>query len=128
MHSMSTPQEQVATVANTIISLLAQADALRMSINAASTDWTNMGVANRINAFPTAPLTSTGALGTPDASPVNANPIDTRITPGSLLNKTISAQNIASMLTGLQGIAAVVNGQAVPGANAGLAQLIALTR
>jgi hypothetical protein len=59
---------------------------------------------------------------------VNANPIDTRITPGSLLNKTISAQNIASMLTGLQGIAAVVNGQAVPGANAGLAQLIALTR
>jgi hypothetical protein len=124
---MSTQQDQVAAVANNLISLLAQADSLRNAINAASGDWTNLTVATRINAFPTAPLNSTGGLGTPDGTPVVANPIDTRVAPGTLLTKAVSPNNIAGMLTGLQGIAAAVNGQAVS-ANGALAQLIALTR
>lgn len=125
---MSTQENQVAAISNKIVNLLGQADSLRLQINAVSSDWTNLGAATKLNAFPTAAITSTGALGTVDVSPNNANPIDTRGTlAGAQLSGAISANNIAGMLTGLQGIATVVNGGSVA-ANGALASLIALTR
>lgn len=123
---MSTQENQVATTANSIIQLLAAAYQLQQQINAVSSAWTNLSAATKLNAFPTAPLSSTGGLGTADGSSVTTDPIDTRVAPGTQIVMAVSATQIAGMLTGLQGIASVVGGSAVS-ANGALAQLIALT-
>lgn len=125
---MATQENQTASVANRIIQLLASADGLRLQINAVSTDWTNLSAATKLAAFPTALATATGALGTVDVSPDVTHPIDTRGTlAGAQLTNAISSNNIAGMLTGLQGIATVINGGSVA-ANGALASLIVLTR
>ena len=110
---MATTQEtQAANTANTIINLTGSMLAIKQQIDAVSTQWTNLGVANMVNAFPTAPLLTTGGLGTADVSPNVAHPIDTRTTDGALINRAIAANDIASMLTYLQGLSTAIGGGA----------------
>lgn len=123
---MSTQQDQVVNNANTLLNLASQAWSLKQQIDVASAAWTNLGVASKVNAFPTAPATSTGGLGTADGSPVVANPIDTRVAPGSALSVAISPNNLASLLTFLQGLSTAIGGGAVS-ANGAAVQLVALT-
>lgn len=122
---MSTTREtQAAGVANLILQLVAQAQSLKLSIDQASATWTNLSVANMINAFPSAPTLTTGALGTADGTPNVANVIDTRTVDGALLLRAISANDIASMLTFLQGVSSCIGGSAVS-ANGAAVSLIA---
>jgi len=120
----TTRQTQAASVANSLVQLVLQAYNLKLAIDQNSATWTNLGVANMINAFPTAPALTTGALGTADGSPTVANPIDTRTVDGALLLRAISANDLASMLTYLQGISSCIGGTAVS-ANGAALSLIA---
>ena len=121
---MITQQTQTANTVNTMMSLLAQFAALQQQVDTTSAQWTNLSVANMINAFPTAALATTGALGTADGSPNVAHVIDTRTTDGALINRAISANDLASILTVLQGISSVIKGSAVS-ANGATVSLIA---
>lgn len=124
---MVTQETQVAGLANQIINLTSALDGVRLQINALSSEWTNISAATKLNAFPTAPLTTTGGIGgTPDGTPVTTNPINTGVAPGSLVTRAISASNIAGLLTYLQGVASAIGGSAVS-ANGAAAQQIALT-
>lgn len=123
---MSTQQDQVVGVANQLLNLTSQLWSIQQQINNASAAWTNLGVAAKVNTFPTAPLTSTGSLGTADGSPVVANLIDTRVSPGNAVSVAISSNNLASLLTFLQGISTAIGGGAVS-ANGAATQLVALT-
>jgi hypothetical protein len=121
-----TTEAQTAAVANGIITLVAQCNGLKAQIDALATQWTNLGAANLLNAFNTAAITSTGGIGTVDGTPNVAHIINTSVAPGSLLTRSISANNIASMLTYLQGVSSAIGGNAVS-ANGAAASLIALT-
>lgn len=123
---MPTQETQVDSIANTIINLTSAVDGIRQQINAVSAAYTNLSAATKLNNFPTAPLTTTGGLGTADASPVVTNPIDTRTVIGGGISRAVSANNLAGMMTGLQGIATVINGGSVA-ANGAWQQLVALT-
>lgn len=123
---MSTQQDQAIAVANQLLNLTSSLWAIQQQINTASSAWTNLSVAAKIAAFPTAPANSTGGLATGDGSPNVANPIDTRVPPGSSLSVAISSNNLASILTFLQGISTAIGGGAVS-ANGAAVQLVALT-
>lgn len=120
----TTRQTQAADVANGIIGLVAQAQNLKASIDALSSRWTNLSVANMVNAFPTAPTLTNGALGTADVTPNVVNVIDVRTVDGALIGRAISANDIASMLTFLQGLSTCIGGGAVS-ANGAAASLTA---
>ena len=121
-----TPETQAADVANRIIGVAAQLNGIAQQIAAISAQWTNGTVATKLNAFPTAPLLTTGALGTADGSPNTANPIDTRTTDGALINRAISATTLAGLLTYLQGIGTAIGGGAIS-ANGASVQQVAQT-
>ena len=118
-------EAQAANIANTIIQVTATLYGIEQQINQLASQWTNLSVATKLNNFPTAPLTATGALGTADGTAVVTDPIDTRAIPGTLLTRPMSANNIASLLTYLQGVSAAIAGTAVS-ANGAAAQLVAL--
>ena len=118
-------EAQAANIANTIIQVTATLYGIQQQINQFSAQWTNLSVATKLNNFPTAPLTSTGQLGTVDGTPVVTNPINTAVIPGTLLTRPVSAQNLASLLTYLQGVSSAIGGSAVS-ANGAAAQLVAL--
>lgn len=121
----TTAELQVAALINNMIALAGQSVALQRAIDVVSSQWTNLAAANKVNAFNTAATTTTGGLGTPDASPVVTNPIDIRTAPGTEINVAISANSIAGILTGLQGISSAIKGSAV-GANGAWPQLASL--
>lgn len=116
---------QVATVANTLGSLLTQCAGLQQQIATASADWTNIGAAALLNAFPTYTPDSTGGIGTPDGSSNTAHPINTSVAPGNEITLALSANQYASILTLLQGISSAIGGAAVS-ANGAASQLLAL--
>ena len=122
--SVITQETLTANVANQMIALAGALANMQTQINAASAAWTNLGMAAKLNAFPTAALTTTGGLGAADGSPVNTNPINISIAPGSQLNRAFSANNFATLLTYLQGISAAIGGSAV-GANGAAVQIVA---
>lgn len=120
-----TQETQAAAVVNNIIAMCAQLNGVAASIASISALWTNLSVANKINAFPTAPMSTNGTLGVADGTPTVANPIDVRVSPGSDISRAISPNNIASMLTFIQGVQSAINGSAVS-INGAAAQLQAL--
>jgi hypothetical protein len=121
-----TPETQAAAVANALINLAAALNGIQQQINTASAQWTNLSVANKLQAFPTTALLASGALGTADVSPVQTNPIDTRVATGSDISRPISYGSIAGLLTYLQGVSTAIGGGAVS-ANGAAVQLVALT-
>lgn len=122
---MSTQQDQAIAVANQMFSLVAQANAMQAQIGALHTTWTNLSTATKLNACATAALLTTGGLGTADGSPTVTNPIDTRVSGQATLSKAMSANNIASIDTYLQGVQQCINGTAVS-ANGAAPSLLAL--
>lgn len=122
-----TPETQTANTANQIIALSSACVGLATQINTVSAAWTNGTVATKLNAFPTAPLLTTGALDVADGTPNTAHPIDVRMSPGSDISRAISANDIASLLTVLQGVANVIGGMAVS-LNGAAVQLLAKTQ
>lgn len=123
----TTQETQVAGLANQIIALSAGLYGMQQQINTLSAEWTNLSAGTKINAFPTAALTTTGGLSpTPDGSSNVANPINTSVSPGTLLSRAISPNDLAGLLTFLQGAALVIGGSAVS-ANGAAVQLIAKT-
>lgn len=123
---MTTQETQVANVANQLIALASGLYSIQQQINAASTAWTALGAATKLNAFPTAAITTTGGLGTADGSAVTTNPINTGVSPGSQINRAISSNNLAGLLTYLQGISTAIGGGSIA-TNGAAAQLVALT-
>lgn len=122
---MINQEAQVANAANQIITLTAQAYAMGIQIGELSALWTNLSAATKLNNFPTAAASLTGGLGVPDTDPVTTNPINPTAAPGNLVNRALSANNVAGLLTFLQGLQSCINGSAVS-ANGAAAQLIAL--
>src|SRR5262252_8042274 len=110
---MTAPIDQHARIANGIISVSRQMFALGEQIQDLNQNWQNLSSANALNAMPTAPLTPTGALDAADGTPNPAHPIDTRTTDGATIERAISANDLAGLLTFLNGIHGAVNGQAV---------------
>lgn len=123
---MVNQETQVANVANTIIAMSQALDGIRKQINDASTQWTNLSAATKLAAFPTAPLTTTGGLGTLDGASVTTNPIDTRTVIGGQVSRAISSNTIAGLLTYLQGVSTAIGGGAIS-ANGAAAQQVAQT-
>lgn len=121
---MTTPQNQVAEIANRLIALGGAMAQQGQQIANLAAEWTNLSVANSLDAFPTAPLLPTGGLGTADATPDPANPIDVRTTDGAMINRALSANDIAGILTSLKGVSDVIKGLAVA-ANGATVQLFA---
>lgn len=121
---MATQQDQAVALVNQIIAITASLHATQSQITELSSAWTNLSAATKVNALPTAPLSATGGLGTADGAANSVNPIDTRVTPA--VTQAISANNIAGLLTYLQGISTAIGGGAIS-ANGAAAQLIALT-
>lgn len=119
-----TVEQRAAALVNQMIAQVANLYAIGQTLAEISNLWTNLSVATKINAFPTASLSATGGINAPDGSPNNANPINTGVEPGTLLNIAISANDIAGINTFLQGVAAVIGGGAVS-ANGAVAQLVA---
>lgn len=122
---MSTQQDQAIAVANQLFTLTNSLAGIAAQIAVVSSTWTNLSAANKLNAMATAAAATTGGLGTADGSPVVANPIDTRISGQASLSKAVSANNIASILTFLQGVQGAINGSAVS-VNGAAPQLLAL--
>lgn len=120
-----TQEQKVAALANQIVATILQLNSVNATITSISAAWTNLSAANKLNAFPTAPLTSSGGIGTPDATPNVANPINTSVSVGSETLTAISANNYASMLTYLQSVQSALNGSAIS-ANGAAPQLVAL--
>lgn len=106
---MSTPQTQAVGLVNSLISLVQTVTAEAGSIDDLSALWTSAAVANTVNAFATRALNADGSLGAADATPNNQHPID----PAVGVSKALSANDIAGILTSLQGVRDVVNGKAV---------------
>lgn len=121
----STQETLVAGVANQIIHLTSALALIQQQINLASAQWTNLSAATKLNAFPTAAATTTGGIGVADGSSVTTNPINTGVAPGTEIVAAISATNVASMLTYLQGISTAIGGGALS-ANGAAVQLVAL--
>lgn len=124
---MTTPLTQTADVVNRIIALTAQLHDIKRQVDDAAGQWTNISAANNLANFPTAPLLTTGELGTADVAPNVAHVVDTRVAgTGALISRAVSANDVAGMLGVLQGISTAIGGGAVS-ANGAAVQLIAKT-
>ena len=119
-----TQDKQAAALANDIITLTQNLHDVGQRIAEVSSQWTDVSVADKLNAFPTAAMLATGELGAADATPDVAHVIDPRTELGALLAISLSANDIAGLLTFLQGINACIGGEAVA-ANGAAPQLIA---
>lgn len=125
MPAQLTQEQRVAALAMQMVNTVAQLYATGQTITQMAALWTNLSAANKLNAFPTAALNTTGGIGTPDGSPTPANPININVTTGNELTLAISANNLAGLLTYLQGVASAIGGSAVS-ANGAAPQLVAL--
>lgn len=125
MPTQLTQEQRVSALAMQMVNTTSQLYAIGQTIGQMSTLWTNLSAANKLNAFPTAALSTTGGIGTPDGSPNPANPININASPGSELTLAISANNLASLLTYLQGVQSAIGGSSVS-VNGAAAQLVAL--
>ena len=119
------PQDQAIATLNHLLLVANQLNVLKADIDATAAQWTNFSIANKVNAFPTAPLLGSGAYGTADNSPVVSNPVDTRVVNTLLVG--LSPNNFAGLLTVLQGVSTAIGGGSVS-ANGAAVQLLALAK
>lgn len=75
--------------------------------------WNDDGTLTVVQHLATAAQNADGSLGAADATPVNANPIDTRVTANATLVRAISANNLSSLVTQLGNFVSLVEGNAV---------------
>jgi hypothetical protein len=114
----NTQNSAAIDLANQCAALMVSAQALYRSALNLQTRLTtfnaNAGVEHTWQQFPTAAQNADGTLGTPDASPVQTNPMDTRTTQLAGLNIAATYANyaaaqteIAAIITALGGTSAV---------------------
>ena len=108
---MATGQTQATSILNQVTSNAQALLGLYYSIKAMDQAWTDNGVAVTSNNMVTAALNLDGSLGIADGAPNVAHPIDTRVI--IQLNRTLSANQYASMETILKTIITLVEGGAV---------------
>lgn len=119
----ATQQSQAIQNANTIISLSQQLLGLYNAITTLNNAWNDDASLGVIQHLATAAQGLDGSLGAADASPVNANPIDTRVAANSALGRAVSANTLTSALTQLNNIVSFINGNAL-GATAGVRSVL----
>lgn len=115
-------QQKAVDNANLYIGLSASLIGLYQQIKIAKQTWSDNGIANVINSFPTRALSADGSLGTSDGSTVTSHPIDTVIMTG--LNRNLSAQQIASLVSLLDNIVNFVDSSADVPIQGGVRQIL----
>lgn len=107
----ATPQTQAIAIANTIIGLAQQLKTLSDQIAAVNLQWQDDGTANTLNALATTTVNVDGTAGTVDGTPNVAHPINVAVY--TALNRAISANDLASLLTVLNSVPNYVAGGAI---------------
>lgn len=108
---MPTIQSQAIQNANTIMNLATQLLSLSQQVTIVNNAWLDDATANTLNAMGTVALNADGTLGTADPSPNTSHPLNLALYP--TLNRALSANQIASMLTVLNSIPSFVAGNAI---------------
>ena len=116
------PQDQAVNAANTIFALMASLNTTQAQIDSVIAQYNTLTLGNYLQNLPTCVLAADGSLGAADGAASPAHPIDTRVT--TAVNRPISANDIASMVTALQGVSDVIQGQSLA-ANGAIPQLVA---
>jgi len=93
----ATKQTQTIAIANELIGLAGQLQSILFTASNLSQRYGNQGVQVVLNNLPTAVYNADGTLGTADVTPVNTNPIDTRIITG--LNRACTPQQLIAVKT-----------------------------
>jgi hypothetical protein len=109
-------ESQAIGVANTLLTTAQSLVGLINTINQTSGQYTQLTLGTVFAAMPTATPNADGSLGTADATPNVAHPINAPLlqtNQGLTLNRAISANDIGSLLTFLQAVAALAAGSAV---------------
>lgn len=120
----ATLQSQVVQLANNLMSAAVQAGQLKATIDQITGQWTQLSAGGVLNAMTTTVVNTDGSLGTADGSPNNAHVIDTRVNGGTNLSRAISANDLATLNTGLTALSTLLAGSAVT-QQGGMPQLLA---
>ena len=109
--SVANPQTQAIQIANTLFNLSSQLMAVYTQMVVLDQQWIDQGSANVINALGTVAINVDGSTGAADATPNVAHPVDPGKYPS--IQRSLSANQIASIKTVLDNIVTYVNGSAV---------------
>jgi hypothetical protein len=109
--SVANPQTQAIQIANTLFNLSSQLMSVYTQMVVLDQQWTDQGSANVINALGTVAINVDGSTGAADATPNVAHPVDPAKYPQ--VQRSLSANQIASIKTVLDNIVTYVNGSAV---------------
>jgi hypothetical protein len=109
--TIGTPQSQAVGIINEILQAAIDMDSLYERVVSISQRWTDDSVANTVNALQTTALNADGSQGTPDVAPNVAHPLNPQLYPA--LIRAVSANQVAGMLTIIQGLKTYVEGGAV---------------
>jgi len=100
---MATKQDVAVAKANELINTLGLLKQIRSAMNDFLTQYNGEAYNTTWAALATAPQNTNGTLGTPDGSPVPANPIDTRVA-GQALSKAVSSNQLVQGVVLLQNL------------------------
>ncbi len=106
-----TLNSQAIKVANTIVSLSQQMMTNYQQIVALDAAWTDIGAATVIAAMATATLNADGSIGSVDATPNTAHPINALLYPQ--LSQAVSSTQLAQAKTILDALRSLIEGSAV---------------
>lgn len=107
-----TKQLQAVALLNQTYSLINQLQGLGLAVNALASQYNNTGASTFWSAMPTCAQNADGSLGTADATPNAAHPIDTRVVTGLL--RAVPANDGMSLVAALQAFQLYFSGGAVP--------------
>lgn len=107
----ATQQSQAIGVANQLITIAGQLLSIYQQMVILDAAWSDDGVATVLANLGTVGLNADGSLGTVDATPNVAHPINPSLYP--TLQRAISSNQIAQVKTILDGVVNYVGGQAV---------------
>lgn len=113
----ATPQSQAINGANDLLFVMQQLQQVRATVDNYVRQYVAANYSAEWNAFPTAAVNADGSLGTADATPNTARPIDTRIANVSGLQVPLSATNLVNGVALLQALQAFFTNQVVATSN-----------
>ena len=108
-----TKQAQAISIANQISTFMASLATVQQTAAAISSHYVSNGVGATLAAMPTCAQNADGSLGAADATPNEANPIDTRTTGLDGFSRATLAFNYGAALNLIQAVSALLTGQAV---------------
>lgn len=109
-----TLQSQTIAAINNLIFAANQLTAAKRLIDQVTTTYSQLTMGSVVTALATSPVNPDGSLGTADGSPNATHVIDPRIYASTSppLSRAISSGDVASLLTGLQGVSTFLSGAA----------------